>query len=119
MNYMELIADSGSTKSTWAVIGHGTVNKTILTAGLNPYFHTPETIALVLQKELAPFLDPSSIAAIDFYGAGCSTDSKNRMLKDALKDVFSSAEINIFHDILGAARALFGKERGIAGILFF
>jgi glucosamine kinase len=114
---MELIADSGSTKTTWALTGSGVVNKTILTTGLNPYFHTPESIGKVIHKDLAPNIIPGTITAINFYGAGCSTDSKNRMLQDALKDVFSNAEINIFHDILGAARALFGKKRGIAGIL--
>ena len=39
------------------------------------------------------------------------------MLKDAIRLFFRKAEILIEHDILGAARALFGKDKGIACIL--
>jgi hypothetical protein len=41
---MILIADSGSTKTTWALLEKGELKSTIHTAGLNPYFHTSETI---------------------------------------------------------------------------
>lgn len=114
---MELITDSGSTKAVWALIERDTVKKTIQTSGLNPYFHTSETVESVLKKELVPFLIVKFISGIHFYGAGCSTEKKNRMIKDVLGSIFYKAEINIYHDILGAARALFGKEQGIAGIL--
>lgn len=114
---MELIADSGSTKTVWALIEHNTLKKTIQTAGLNPYFHNRETVETVIKNDLVPFLIAKFISRIDFYGAGCSTEKNNRMIKDVLSTVFYNAGIDIYHDILGAARALFGKEQGIAGIL--
>jgi len=114
---MELIVDSGSTKTVWALIEHDTVKKTIQTTGLNPYFHTSETVKSVLKNELVPFLIVKFISGIHFYGAGCSTEKNNRMLKDVLSGIFYKADINIYHDILGAAHALFRKEQGIAGIL--
>jgi N-acetylglucosamine kinase-like BadF-type ATPase len=38
-------------------------------------------------------------------------------VRAALEDFFFNAEINVEHDLLGAARALLGKNRGIACIL--
>ena len=114
---MQLISDSGSTKTTWAIIENGEVKDTITTAGMNPYFHTSASVEAILQAELVPFLSPDFIREIHFYGAGCSTESKNAMLKDAMKIFFRKAEIMIYHDILGAARALFGDGQGIACIL--
>jgi len=57
------------------------------------------------------------VRQIFFYGAGCSTENKNALLTEAMRDFFRHASIHIFHDILGAARALLGKEPGIACIL--
>ncbi|HNW76131.1 MAG TPA: ATPase [Bacteroidales bacterium] len=114
---MQLIADSGSTKTTWALIENGTIRQTILTAGLNPYFHTRESVEKILQTELCPSLAPATVHEIHFYGAGCSTENKNRLLTEAMRSFFREADIRIYHDILGAARALFGKEQGIACIL--
>lgn len=114
---MILIVDSGSTKATWALIEGNTLKKTIQTAGLNPYFHTPESIKSVLKDELLSSLIAKFITEIHFYGAGCSTEKNNAMMKDVLSSIFYKADIIIYHDILGAARALFGKDQGIAGIL--
>jgi len=114
---MKLIADSGSTKTIWMVIENGVVVKNLQTSGLNPYFHTPQTLLSTLQTELFPLLDGKSILEVFFYGAGCSTANNNRMVHDALQTGCANAEITIDHDILGAARALFGHGKGIAGIL--
>jgi glucosamine kinase len=114
---MQLIADSGSTKTTWALVQKGTIKKTVTTPGLNPYFHTSESVEAILMADLVPELVPDDIREIRFYGAGCSTENKNALLKDTMKIFFRQAEIFIYHDILGAARALLGREEGIACIL--
>jgi glucosamine kinase len=114
---MKLIADSGSTKTTWALLEKGEVMTTITTPGLNPYFHTAETIEATLLADLVPSIPVDFIQEIHFYGAGCSTANNNRMLTDSLELFFRNAEVFIYHDILGAARALFGRESGIACIL--
>ena len=114
---MKIIADSGSTKTTWALIENGELKNVIPTPGLNPYFHTSESIEAVLQADLLPFLTSDFIKEIHFYGAGCSTENNNSMLADSMKLFFRKAEVFIYHDILGAARALFGHTRGIACIL--
>ena len=114
---MRLLADSGSTKTTWILMEDGLVKKNIHTPGLNPYFLSSETIEAILKADLIPELFPDFIKEIHFYGAGCSTENNNNMVKHCFSLFFRDAEISVYHDILGAARALFGRSRGIAGIL--
>ena len=69
-----------------------------------------------LIAKISPF-DPLSFSHLYFYGAGCSTPTNNQLIKNSLSPFFPDTEIEISHDILGAARALFGNEPGIACIL--
>lgn len=114
---IKLIADSGSTKTTWVLTDRGNVIQTLKTNGLNPYFHTQASVEEILQTGLIPLLPAHEIGEIHFYGAGCSTVENEAMIGQALRKFIKNAEIGVYHDILGAARALFGKDRGIAAIL--
>jgi len=114
---MILLADSGSTKTFWAVVSEGTTLKIIPTQGLNPYFTTSAQIRDILANELVPNLVCDKITGVFFYGAGCSTETNNNLIKGQLKIFLKNAGFSIFHDILGAARALFGTGNGIACIL--
>ena len=114
---MILIADSGSTKTHWALVEGGVHRTTIHTPGLNPYFHNTASVEAILVADLIPGLVPDHIRGIYFYGAGCSTENNNNLLQEAMQPWFGKASIHIYHDILGAARALFGKKEGIACIL--
>lgn len=114
---MKLIADSGSTKTTWALLESGIVKKTVTTAGLNPYFHQSESVEAVLMADLVPYVVTDHVREVHFYGAGCSTEKNNDMIREAVLKFFRKADIRVYHDILGAARALFGDREGIAGIL--
>ncbi|MCM1371380.1 MAG: ATPase [Bacteroides sp.] len=58
----------------------------------------------------------SSITQVHFYGAGC-IQPFSHSVSEILEDTFSSASIHIYSDLLGAARALCGKDEGIACIL--
>ena len=42
---MILIADSGSTKTEWCLADQGRPVRTVVTAGINPFFQTREEIA--------------------------------------------------------------------------
>jgi glucosamine kinase len=114
---MILLADSGSTKTTWTLLENKRIVSSVQTAGMNPYFITSETVEAILKADLVPNLPADFVKTIHFYGAGCSTENNNNMLKDAMAIFFRKASIFIYHDILGAARALLGKEKGIACIL--
>jgi len=114
---MLLIADSGSTKTNWTLLEDQRIVATVQTAGMNPYFISSETVEAILKADLVPNIPADFVKEICFYGSGCSTENNNNMLKDAMQLFFRKAAIFIYHDILGAARALLGREKGIACIL--
>ena len=113
---MMIIVDSGSTKTHWCLIDENG-EKLIQTIGINPYQMDNEAIQEVLKKELKPYLNGEIITKVHYYGAGCSTDQKCNLLDSVLKDFFTAASIEVHHDLLGAARALCGREKGVACIL--
>ena len=113
---MMIIVDSGSTKTHWCLIDENG-EKLIQTLGINPYQMNNEAIQEVLKKELSPYLNGEVVTNVHFYGAGCSTDQKCNLLDTVLQDFFTAANIEVHHDLLGAARALCGREKGIACIL--
>jgi N-acetylglucosamine kinase-like BadF-type ATPase len=89
-----------------------------VTAGLNPYFLGEEDIALCMAGEAIPRLhvDANAICEVFFYGAGCIYD-KAEVMRRAVAHVLPAAAIEVNTDLLGAARALCGREAGIACIL--
>jgi N-acetylglucosamine kinase-like BadF-type ATPase len=113
---MILIADSGSTKTEWQIITEGIPGESKFTSGINPYFLTVEETYTLLKSELA-LLSGYSFRKIYFYGSGCSGEVKNNVIEAALKLFFSSTEIFIGSDLLGAARSLCQNEPGIACIM--
>ena len=113
-----LIADSGATKTDWAIIDFEHEPKIVQTIGLNPYFIDTKSIYEELDKNLYPYLDNSLVREVYFYGAGCSNPTNCSTIKDALEDFFQNAtELSIEHDLMGTARALLGNKKGIASIL--
>lgn len=111
-----LIADSGATKTEWCVKS-ADENKIYKTEGLNPYYHTVESIQDVVEHDLSPKIGDVQITHIYFYGAGCDSEEKKQEVETALARTFPEAEIHIYHDLLGAARACFFDKPGIACIL--
>jgi glucosamine kinase len=113
---MILIADSGSTKTEWRSIDvEGKIHQ-YKTAGINPFFQTPDQIEHLMVQELLPQLK-EDISTIYFYGAGCSSKGNIEILNEAFNKIFTDKEVHINHDLLGAARSLCGSEKGIACIL--
>lgn len=113
---VKLIADSGSTKTEWCLLS-GNKKKHIDTQGLSPYFLTGKQVKEVLETELLPKIRRTMPDEIFFYGTGCSNPANVKIVKDALKAVFGKARISVDHDLMGAAKALCGREKGIACIL--
>lgn len=113
---MQLIADSGSTKTDWRLIGEDGTIKQFISEGLNPFFHTKESVEKVLSSTFSE-IGYKNVKAVFFYGAGCSSQEKNQLLEEAFKGVFINATVTVEHDLLGAARAACGKNEGLAGIL--
>jgi glucosamine kinase len=111
-----LIADSGSTKTEWRLLKEKR-KKTIFTQGLSPYFLDAPSIEGIIRKELLPSLSKDPISAVYFYGTGNANPANARMIKGVLKKVFPGAELEVQHDLMGAARALCGRQKGVACIL--
>ena len=113
---IQLIADSGSTKAEWCLID-GKKKKTFFTQGLSPYFLSIEQIQKILEQELKTKMKQVEPDEVFFYGTGCSNPNNVILVKKAIQKVFKKAKISVDHDLMGAAKALCGKEKGIACIL--
>jgi len=113
---MILIADSGSTKTDWRHIKRDGSIIQYKTEGLNPYYQSEEKIASILKDSLIPQVN-SAVDEIYFYGAGCSSENNRKVLTSSLAKLFPKAQIEINHDLLGAARSLCGSQSGIVCIL--
>jgi glucosamine kinase len=115
---MLLIADSGSTKTSWRLADENKKIYHFLTDGLNPFFKSQGEIVEEIKSDLIPhFPQDAKVSQIYFYGAGCSSTNKCEMIKEALAQCFPGAKTTINHDILGAARAACANSEGIVCIL--
>ena len=122
MNY--LIADSGSTKTSW-VFTNGISREESETLGINPVRDSEEEIegtlmnlSLTLSKGegMLPPLSFRERLEVRFYGAGCIPPYSD-VVRRVLERHFPDADIHVESDLLGAAHALCGQEEGIACIL--
>lgn len=111
---MILIADSGSTKTSWATVQGTNVGDVIQTKGINPVRDKEESIRQVISTlDIAP---RQEIQEIFFYGAGC-IPPYSTTVKRLLQMQYPNAKVHVESDMLGAAIALCGHHEGIASIL--
>lgn len=144
-NRLLLIADSGSTKTDWALVrkplhfrgkalalsdksagASESAVQRFRTEGLNPFYQSEAEMADALravhshlQALLPEAEEAGSELEIHFYGAGC-TPEKAPLVEHALTEAFGAEEadtIEVKGDLLAAARALCGHRSGIACIL--
>jgi glucosamine kinase len=111
-----LIADSGATKAEWCLLNKGR-KKGFFTQGISPYFLSTDQIADLISSELAKKFSPITIEQIYYYGTGCSNPENAKSIKKALQRVFPNARVQVQTDLMAAARAVCGNEKGIACIL--
>ena len=111
---MKIIADSGSTKCTW-IASDGARTTNVRTRGINAVQHSAEQIREAL-AELPPC---DGVTSVRFYGAGCGETfpEASEKLRRELEAHFGTTDITVESDLLGAARALWGRGEGIACIL--
>ncbi len=111
-----LIAESGSTKTDWVLVD-GDTKKYYSTIGLNPYILGSEEVFIELNTH--EFFKNLKTAELEvfFYGSGCSSDKRKGIILAGLKKLFSTATIEIFHDIDAAVNATCDNKAGIVGIL--
>lgn len=110
---MILCADSGSTKTQWL----SEQNELIETSGINPQFHTTQSIFNVLQKSEALNAIKEKISQVFFYGAGCSSIARNTVVANALSQFFTHAKILVEHDLKAAVYATYSGVPCISCII--
>lgn len=115
---MILIADCGSTKIDWCLIENGKVAKQVFTSGINALLMGEEQIRQTIADELVPEIKGYEIGSVYYYGAGCLFDDICANVRRAIAANIPSAKtIEVDTDLLAAARALCGKNPGIACIM--
>lgn len=119
---MVIIADSGSTKTHWAVgckRQHGMVWRFASTIGLNPRLTNDADFneALLQVQALVRDTEGGAPSQIYFYGAGCGTAEMQQHVKELMQPLFPGFDIFVEGDLLGACRAVCGRNPGIVGIL--
>ena len=111
---MILIADSGSTKTTWMEAESG--NK-VITGGLNPHFTTDEQFLVACSTVRNAFHLSSFTFHLFFYGSGCGSEQQRERVAALLFKAFGTSDIHVETDMLGACRAVCGRDNGLVGIL--
>ena len=111
---MILIADSGSTKTTWMEVESG--NK-VVTEGLNPHFTTEEQFLTACQQVRQHFSTLHSPLSVFFYGAGCGLAAQRKKVADWLTKAFESSDVHVETDMLAACRATAGDQPALVAIL--
>ena len=132
---MILIAESGATKISWALIDPDTDQvRECRTRGINVAVMDETSMAAILDEACAalfpsePVADyscsplecactPAAVQQIHFYAAGLVAERPEPELEAMLHRHFPSARIEFNSDMVAAARALWGDEPGIVSIL--
>lgn len=113
---MKLIAESGSTRTEWALVEDNHLVQRVFTEGLNPFFQTRREISRSVRLGLPESFFKKKLDQVYYYGARCSSYEKKNILGASLVAQFKTP-IQVESDLLAAARGLFKCEAGIACIL--
>lgn len=113
---MTLIVDSGSTKSDFIWVEKSEIIQQTQVAGINPFYQTEEEIFSTIDDVCSAEMKKQT-HSVYFYGAGCAFKEKCDMVQRPLQKTFPNASVEVYNDLLGAARSLFNRNEGIACIL--
>jgi|ERR1035438_8796031 hypothetical protein len=114
---MILIADSGATKTDWRLEDNDKKIHQFRSKGFSPYMQTSNEIALLIKEEIASQINTSEVRNVFYYGTGCTSDENKSTFRKAFISNFPNADVEVNHDLLGAARSLCQHEAGIAAII--
>ncbi len=110
---MILIAESGSSKTDWRIVGQ---DFRVSTRGINPLFLDDKALFKELSEHFS-LSDRTAIRQVYFYGPGCGIPERCFRVHHPLSQFFNKASVEVNSDLVAAVRALFRKEKGIACIL--
>lgn len=113
---MIIVADSGGSKIEWRFLKKDGSIGQAHSPGFNPYYQPIDHLYTIIEEHLVPKID-EPVDKIFLYAAGVSSDKNAKVIEDAFAKYWPKAHLEIGWDLLAAARALCGRERGIACIL--
>lgn len=113
---MKVIAESSSTRTEWTIVEGTEVLEHAFTTGLNPYFQTRRELSHSIRLELPEVFFRRRCDHVYFYGAGCATKEKNKIMESSLVAQFRTP-VTVESDLLGAARGLLVRKPGLACII--
>lgn len=114
-NQMILLAESGSTKTDWRLLGKKVYS--FETIGLNPYFVNSDTVEKELLQHL-PHETTFTVREVHFYGTGITDPVKGGLIAQGIRQALGyPVPVYTYSDVVAAARALFGDSEGLACIL--
>ncbi len=87
------------------------------TQGINPYLQSKEAITEMLKNELPWDNSKYKADRFSYFGAGAANPEKQEFLEKILKGHFGIKDTEVAGDMVAAARALCGEEKGIVCIL--
>ncbi|TAD93337.1 MAG: N-acetylglucosamine kinase [Bacteroidetes bacterium] len=112
-----LVADSGATKTEWRLLGTSR-KKSLTTKGISPYYFSSQQITELVASEVAPWLASTMPQALHFYGTGCAVPANVKLVALGLQKALPLVtQVHVSSDLVAAARALCGTQKGVACIL--
>jgi hypothetical protein len=114
---MILVADSGSTKCDWIFLDSNGNKGETNTIGFNTFFNDEIFIRDKICNNEFLNLVKRDVSKVYFYCAGGSSDDLREKVRKGLCQVFTDADIEVNHDLDGAAHATCSGLPGIACIL--
>jgi N-acetylglucosamine kinase-like BadF-type ATPase len=114
---MILIAESGSTKTDWVLVNDENQVTMYKTMGFNPFFHSSEFIANEILNNKDFYEASKNAVRLYFYGAGCSSDEMNIIVKSGLSKIYPNSKVTVDHDLLACALSTYKGEPAISCIL--
>jgi glucosamine kinase len=114
---MILVADSGGSKTDWRLLKRDGSIAQAQTLGFNPYYQPIEDLQTIVRDTLVAQVAAEPVKKIFFYGSGASSEKNQESIRNAFLEFFPGADVEIDWDLLAAARALCGREPGIACII--
>jgi len=115
---MNILIESGATKSTCIGFSGACTFFTYKTTGINATYASKDTIIAVFEEIVEQNkIVTDQVENIRFYGAGCFIPVNAEKVKDALHVLFPKANIDVFTDLLAACHVLCNNNKGFVGIL--
>lgn len=108
-----IVGDAGGTKTQWRVFHAGTISQ-FNTTGFNAYTHNLEDLKASIFQNLGDELAEG--IPVYLYAAGVDTEEQKDEVEGELRKVLGQ-KLEVRNDLVGASRALCGKEPGNVCIL--